>query len=639
MATRLPAAAALAGIVLVLCTAPAHAAVLGETLTPAVLGIDFPSVKSIVEEVVRFFFTSLLDALVPDWMKDASVEVLKRLVRIPNPTDATTWPTLARLSEAMKWVAIPLLSLATVASWTQHWMGELTGRPASFEQSVVRTAQAAVLLVAYPVFMSNGVALVNTVTNAMLSIPVAADGLERTVGLVFAGSLVTGSTVLLAMLGIGAVMLITGLFMLSVGLVVIVGLLYVSAPLAIVCSVVDETRGIWHAWRYALLTTVVLPIGWCVLFATAGAFAVDMSNWSGGIGGHVGERFVGVIAAIVIVYLAVRWPLMLWGAIRAQLAGALLTVGAQRVAAGSAVASRAGGGRTARTALQRSAVQLAGGAAAPLGAVRRSVARSARFAGTTGAAVAGRVPGVAQTAGATASTLKPLAASVVASRPAQAAGKAVREAYSRGRASERAVASRLAAGGTAADAASAAVRAWRSPSKNPPGGNGNWSASTANEPGRGSGRTSTAGAPQRASLYTARPRHSTVTSRPSAEPGRRTSGPQRARSSGEQPTRPLARHRSSYPASAGRSGVQPASAQAREVSASPSPRPRPVGPAPAVLTTRSHVPATHTPRPGRTAAPVSAQRHGPTAITDRSTTPRPRPAAPRRSTRRTQRGR
>lgn len=640
MAARLPAVAVLAGLALAICAAPAHAAGLGEGLSPAVLGFDFPSVKSIVEDVVRFFFSTLLDALVPNWMKDATVEVLKRLVRVPNPTDATTWPTLTRLSEAMKWIAIPLLSLAAVASWTQHWISELTGRPASFEQSVVRTALAAVLLVVYPVFMSNGVALVNSVTNAMLSVPIAADGLERTVGLIFAGSLVTGSTVLLAVLGIAAVMLITGLFMLSVGLVVITGLLYVSAPLAIVCSVVDETRGIWHAWRYALLTTVALPIGWCVLFTTAGAFVVDMTNWSGGISGQLGERFVGVIAAIVIVYLAVRWPLMLWGAIRAQLAGALLTVGAQRVAVAGAVTGRAGGGRAARTALQRTAVQFADGVKAPVGAVRRSLAGSARFAGAAGAAVAARVPGVAQAAEATATTMKPIAASAAASRPAHAVGRAVRETQGRARAAERAAVGRLAAGGTAAEVVNAAVRAGSRPVQAPSGRGGSRAASAASRSGRGNSRTSTAGAAGRASSAGGRSRHSTSAPPPSS--GARGSAPRAKRvsePSRERGTRPSTLNRTRHLARADRPDAEQTPPRSREIPTAPSPGPRPAGPAPAAPRARSDASPSRTAPPARPSTPVPAEGRGPSAVPNQPTTPRTRTtAAPRRPTRPTPRG-
>lgn len=638
MIVRLPAAALFASVALAICASPAHAVDLGQTLSPAILGIDFPSVRSIVEDVVRFFFSTLLDALVPDWMKDASVEVLKRLVRVPNPTDASTWPTLRTLSEAMKWIAIPLLSLAAVASWAQHWMRELTGHPASFEQPVLRTALAAVLLVVYPVFMSNGIALVNTVTNAMLSVPVAADGLERTVGVVFAGSLVAGSTVLLAVLGIGAVMLMTGLFMLSVGLVVITGLLYVSAPLAIVCSVVDETRGIWQAWRYALLTTVAVPIGWCVLFTSAGAFVVDMTNWSGGIGGQLGERFVGVIAAIVIVYLAVRWPLMLWGAISAQLAGALLTVGGRRVAVSGAGSANLAGGRAARTALQRSAVQLAGRTAAPIGAVRRSIAGSARLAAGAGVAATGHVPGVAHAARAAAHALQPIAAGAKASRPAGTVRDAAHGAIVRGRAAEHAATRRLAAGGTAAETINAAVRAGSRPTSSASERDRPRAPSEPSRPKRGSRATRTSTTSHGAS-HTTRGRRVRPTSSASSESEWRTPGAvPSSRVDRAQPTPSSSPGRGGSGTRSGGPSQRTPRPSSRDVSAASGSLPQPPASTPPAPPPRPVSPATPTTSPGRPSASPPAADRAPSGPPQRPAAPRPRPSPPTRPPRRTQRG-
>ncbi|MDO8184651.1 hypothetical protein Q5424_04800 [Conexibacter sp. JD483] len=368
--------------VLLVVAAPAAAA------TPAAL-LDFPSVKEIVQDVVKFFFSSFLDALVPDWLRDGSVDLIRRLVTVPDPTDRKVWPTLATLSEGVRWIAIPLLSLASVASWTQQWLQQFAGRAVAFEQALTRTALAAILLVAYPTFIGNAVALTNSVSAALLSSPAAAEGLERMVGLVFAGSLLSGNGLLLALLGIAAVVLAVGLLMMSVGLLVLFALLYVSAPLAIVSSVVDETHGIWAAWRYTLLSAALVPVGWCVLFTTAGAFTADMTRWSAGVSGELGAQFVGVLAAIVILLLAVRWPLLLWSGIKGRIAGALATVGpAARVEIGGSAAVR-GGARVARAALVRAATrpatQLATAAAGvqpafAMAGARRSVSTTGRTA-------------------------------------------------------------------------------------------------------------------------------------------------------------------------------------------------------------------------------------------------------------------
>ncbi|MDW5595919.1 hypothetical protein VSS74_16340 [Conexibacter stalactiti] len=412
--------------------------------------IDFPSVREIVEDVVKFFFGAFLDALVPDWLRDRSVDALKRLVTVPNPTDASVWPTLARLSEGMRWIAIPLLSLAAVGAWTQQWLGEFAGRAASFEQALMRTVRAALLLVAYPAFFDNAVALTNSVTNAMLSLPAAGQGLERTVGIVFAGTLLSGSGLLLTLLGIAAVLLAVGLFMTNVALLVLFGILFVSAPLAIVASVVDETHGLWTAWRYTLMTAALVPVGWCVLFTTAGAFVADMTNWSGGVTGQLGARFVGVAAAMVILWLAVRWPLMLWGAVRTQISAALLSVGTRVPVTAGGVRPPATG-PAARATLQRASVRAGSAAVTPLAALRRQPAVPALMPAVAGVSAAATPPvggvGLRRDSGSASGGRSGVATAVGGARArAHAVGDAVRATLSTG-----------AASGAVADAAVAAA--------------------------------------------------------------------------------------------------------------------------------------------------------------------------------------
>jgi len=469
MRTRLPLIVALSVAVVALAAAPAAAAVHGPVLPTAVLGIDFPSVKNIVSDVVKFFFSTFLDALVPDWLTDGSVKVIKRLVTIPNPTDPRVWPTLGRLSEGMRWIALPLLSLAVVASWVQQWLREMTGRPGSLAVVLPRTVLAVLLLVVYPTLIENAVALVNSITNAMLSLPAVQHGLERTVGLVFARTLLSGNGVLLALLGIAAVLLAVGLFMLSVGLLTVFAIAFVSAPFAIACSVLDETRGIWTAWRYTLLTAALIPVGWCVLFASAGAFMVDMTTWSGGVGGTIGARFVGVFAALLILVLAVKWPLMLWGTIRAQLGGALLSVGRSAGTGSGGASGGAGtGGRAARAALQRTSLRAGDAVSGALGTTRTRAATSARMALSDGARVLARMPGAGAVAaagsgavGAVAAAVRPVAAA--AARVARPALRGGEQARARGRAAAGAARAAYAVGSSTGQAASAGLSALSRP--------------------------------------------------------------------------------------------------------------------------------------------------------------------------------
>jgi hypothetical protein len=388
---RAIAIGALTGVLLALAAEPAIAATRGGGggVPFGVLGIHFPSIRSVVHDVIKWFFTTFLDFLVPDFLRQAAVSTIKHLVTIPDPSDRRVWPTLGRLSDGMKWIAVPLLSLASVAAWVQSWIRELSGRPAATVDALIRTALAAVWLTVYAVFFSQTVLLVNAITSTILSLPAVVHGLERTVGLVFAGALLSSTTgpILLALLCTVGVLLGVGLFLLDVGLLVLFAVLFVSGPFAIACSVVEETRGVWTAWRYAVLTAALVPIGWCILFATAGAFMLDVTNWSGGVSGQVGARFTGVFAAIVVLVLAVRWPLMLWSTLRHHIAGALMSVGT-RGRAGAGGAQTVLGGRAARAALQRSSLHVGDAVAGGLGATRGGASALARQALARGGAVA-----------------------------------------------------------------------------------------------------------------------------------------------------------------------------------------------------------------------------------------------------------
>lgn len=463
----------LAVALLSLAAAPAAAAMPGMVAVPmGVLGIDFPSVKSIVSDVVKFFFTTFLDALVPGWLKHGSVQVIRRLVTVPNPTDARVWPTLGQLSEGMRWIALPLLSLAAVASWVQQWLREWTGRPGSIAVVLPRTILAGLLLVAYPTVVANAVALVNSITNAMLSLPAVEHGLQRTVGIVFAGTLLTGDGLLLALLGIAAVVLAVGLFMLSVGVLTVFAIAFVSAPIAIVCSVLDETHGIWRAWRFTLLAVSLISVGWCVLFSTSGAFMLDITRWSGGIAGALGAHIVGVFAALIILGLALRWPFMVLGGIRTHLAGALLSIG-RGSAYGYHGGASSAGGRAARATLQRTALRAGDAVTGALGATRLRAATSARMALTDGGRLLARLPGagavLAAGAGAAAAVGSRLAPATAAAAPAGRAARAGAEQV-RARLGAAAAASKtaLAEGATGREAVAAGVEVATRPSRQAP---------------------------------------------------------------------------------------------------------------------------------------------------------------------------
>ncbi|HMH46909.1 MAG TPA: hypothetical protein VK538_04265, partial [Solirubrobacteraceae bacterium] len=196
----------------------------------------------------------------------------------------------------------------------------------------------------------------------------------------------------------------------SEALTVLLALVFCAGPPFIALSPIPELSHLARVWSHALLAIMLVPIGWTILFATAGALTLDatsVTHGAGGLPGHIAAAFAGLITFI----LAVKLPLMLFGELRHILGGALRGGGGPD---GSRSATAMPGAERMRAAharlrsfavegmpaLGRSAGRAAGAMGAPeggpLGAARRGLAGAARRTGlassiTPAAAGAGAV--------------------------------------------------------------------------------------------------------------------------------------------------------------------------------------------------------------------------------------------------------
>jgi hypothetical protein len=191
-------------------------------------------------------------------------------------------------------------------------------------------------------------------------------------------------------------------------LTVVLAVLIVAGPPLIALAAIPELSHLARAWRDALLTVVLIPLGWTVLFATAGALCLDATSFTGAAGGlpsHVAAAFAGLITFA----LAVKLPLMALGELRHTLSRTSLSShgaqtqmapipGAERVR--SAHARLRAIGLEGVPALGASVGAAAGALGAPaggaLGAARRGLARAA---GRHGPQAPPRTPGAAGAAG------------------------------------------------------------------------------------------------------------------------------------------------------------------------------------------------------------------------------------------------
>lgn len=331
-----------------------------------------PSTGELLNGVVSKLFGSLLSALTPGFLKHADIHTLEWLVALPDPANTSLWPNVGRLEADMMWVAGAILPTMLIVATTRDSALSLAFR-AHPGNALLRAAGAVFWLVLYRFAFNSATTFVNILTHTMLSWPIVARGLHRTILVMFGGSAIFGAGgPFLAVLGLVALVFAICLFALKVFLLVVLAALYVGGPIVIAFSSLPTIGYLTRGWLLAVTGLCLIPIGWCIVLATAGAISLDVTNLGGGA--HIGSRTIGAFAALVTFYIAFKWPIMVLGHVRGALGG--LGVSPGGLASGGSVASNgalAAKAQGARTKLQ--AAMLAGGrgiglAAGQLGAPR-----------------------------------------------------------------------------------------------------------------------------------------------------------------------------------------------------------------------------------------------------------------------------
>ncbi len=370
--------AALLGAGMIL--APAAWASTGGPLLPAGF-LGLPSLHSIIQAIAGGFFGALAAALVPEWLKHGTVATIQQLVALPDPG---TWRHVSQLQGETTYLGAMLLPVTLAVGAVRYWLVGLTGaaHPAT---AVIRCVSATGILVAYRWIVEQAVAGTNTLTHGILGLPAVAGGLQRIIGVLFGGALLTGTgSVFGAFLVIIGVVFAAGLFAAQVLLTVVLAVLVVAGPPLIAVSAIPELSHLARSWADTLLAVMLVPLGWTVLFATAGALCLDATSFtgaSGGLPGHIAAAFAGLITFV----LAVKLPLMMLGEVRH-----LFSRGALRGPAPAMAQNAMPGGERVRLAHARlRAVGVAGMPSLGRSVGRAAGAMGAPQGGPAGAALRG----------------------------------------------------------------------------------------------------------------------------------------------------------------------------------------------------------------------------------------------------------
>jgi hypothetical protein len=367
--------------------------------------LGLPSLHSIIEGIANGFFGALASALVPGFLKHGTIATIQHLVALPDPG---TWGHVGQLQGDMTYLAAMLMPVTLAVGTLRYWLIGLTGQAHPIT-AVTRCVWVTGVLVAYGWIVQQTVAATNTLTHAILGFPTVADGLQRIIGVLFGGALLAGAGgVFGAFLVIIGVLFAAGLFAAQVLLTVVLALLIVAGPPLIALSAIPELSHLARAWAHALLATALVPLGWTILFATAGALCLDATSFTGGatgLPGHVAAAFAGLITFV----LAVKLPWMLFGELRRTFAAGSLTrhggtapapshaPGVERVRAAHTRLRSAAleGVPSLGRSVGRAAGAMGAPAGGPLGVARRGFAGAAVRAGILPATAVGGLAGAA----------------------------------------------------------------------------------------------------------------------------------------------------------------------------------------------------------------------------------------------------
>jgi hypothetical protein len=316
-------------------------------LIPAFLGIDIPSISDILRSIANDLFKVLAGAFLPDWLRNAPADTLRWLIALPDPADAVQWPTMHGLEQDTTAVAVAFLPLTLAISAVRYTAAGVLGGVHHPAESLARLAGAAFGLLIFPWAFGNAIAAVNVTTTALLGFADISDGLQRALALMFTGGLLFGVTgPLVALLVIVAILLAAALLIMKVAILALFALLFVAGPLTLACSPIPELHGAFRLWSALLIALCAIPIGWCLIFATAGAISADITHIA--TPAAIGTRLIGFFAGVLMFYLAFRWPLFLIATIRNHgLLNPNLTGSQTSTARTSSVSQRATQARTA----------------------------------------------------------------------------------------------------------------------------------------------------------------------------------------------------------------------------------------------------------------------------------------------------
>jgi hypothetical protein len=318
---------------------------------------------------------ALVKLLIPSSWVHKGLQIMGWIVQVPNYAGKIASPGggshygfsgINALRDLFMWLAIAIAPLTLVYATTRAMLGER--EPVAIP--VLRVLAVAAAIILYPYLWTQGAALADQITHAILNLPAVAHGLNKLMDYAVGGVALGGwqliDLALMATIGLALLALI----FLKVVLILLGALLYATGPLMIGLVATESGAALARAWASAVGMLLGLGIVWAAMFAVGALLIGDAGTAGPLIAGHsdfgtlVGGLLLAV-AGLASLWLCLKVAREAMSLLRMQLAGLLvLSRRASSAASGTSSSSAPGRGRTTGQSLREYGSRLARGAAA-----------------------------------------------------------------------------------------------------------------------------------------------------------------------------------------------------------------------------------------------------------------------------------
>jgi hypothetical protein len=383
------------------------------TIGHAVLGA-FTWTIGLATKFILTTIAALVKMLIPHSWVHKGLQIMRWIVAVPDYAGKVASPGgghvygfagINALRYVFTWLGVAIAPLTLVYATSRAMIGE--GDPVGIP--VLRVLVVTAVIVSYPYWWAQAAALVDQITNTILSVPDVSRGLYKLMDYAVDGVALGGWQLIdLGLMGAIGLELI-GLIFLKVVVILLGALLYATGPVTIGLVPTRAGSALARAWSSAAVALLFLGVAWATLFAVGALMIGDAGTAGPLIAGNsaLGNLAGGLllaVAGLASLWLCIKAAREVSGLLRLQLSG-LLALGGRHGLSGAmpTASARRTTGQSLREYGSRlaGAVGAAGSELALAGVGGRAVVRAGRSASYVGrrgligtAAAAGRTAAV-----------------------------------------------------------------------------------------------------------------------------------------------------------------------------------------------------------------------------------------------------